>query len=75
MGRPSIKSSLLRSTSSLGELFIAADYIITKRNFEVNFEEASTFLLEYLKHGCILLKICGELLKDVQSFINIALKG
>jgi hypothetical protein len=58
-----------------GELFIAADYIITKRNIEGNFEEASTFLLEYLKHGCRLLNICGELLKEVQYFINIALKG
>jgi hypothetical protein len=38
-----------------GELFIIADYIITKRSFEKDFEEASTFLMGYIKEGCKIL--------------------
>jgi hypothetical protein len=42
-----------------GELFIAADFIITKRYFETNFTEASNFLIGYIKDGAKLMNLCA----------------
>jgi hypothetical protein len=65
--KPTLVNQFIR-----GDLFIAADYIITKRYFETNFAEASNFLIAYIKDGSKLMNICAEYLKEVRRFICIA---
>lgn len=52
--KPTVVNQFIR-----GELFIAADYIITKRYFETNFTEASNFLIGYIKEGAKFMNICS----------------
>lgn len=67
--KPTIVNQFIR-----GELFIAADYIITKRYFETNFTEANNFLIGYIKEGAKLTNLCGEYLKEVQRVLFEAWK-
>ena len=52
--KPTVVNQFIR-----GELFIAADFIITKRYFETNFTEANNFLIGYIKEGAKLMNICS----------------